>query len=51
MKREGQGGGPMQVELKVGVMSSAGMESVVVDEDWGWISWITSGERAWISIY
>lgn len=28
MKREFEGGGPMQVELKVAVMRSAGMESV-----------------------
>lgn len=33
MKREFEGGGPMQVELKVGVMRSVGMESVVVGVD------------------
>jgi len=37
----------MQVELKVGVMRSAGMESEVVGVS---VSWMISGERAWISI-
>lgn len=37
----------MQVELKVGVMRSAGMESEVVG---GSVSWMVSGERTWVSI-
>lgn len=37
----------MQVELKVGVMRSAGMESEVVGVS---VSWMVSGERTWVSI-
>lgn len=36
----------MQVELNVAFMRSVGMESVVVAEDWTWVSWMISGESA-----
>ena len=37
--------GPMQVELKVELMRSAGMESIV-PVGWGLVSWMISGESA-----
>ena len=43
----------MQVELKVEVIWSAGMESFAFAgkvSDGDWVSWIIYGERAWISI-
>lgn len=41
--RKGRRGLPIEVELKVLVMRSAGMESSPV-------SWMISGDRAWMSI-
>ena len=38
---------PMQVEPNVGVMRSAGIKSLVVE---GWVSWIISGDKGWISM-
>ena len=38
---------PMQLELKILVIWSAGMASEV---DGVWVSWIISGESGWISI-
>ena len=37
----------MQVEPNVGVMRSAGIKSLVVE---GWVSWIISGDKGWISM-
>lgn len=45
-RRAEEGHSPMQVEEKVLSISSGGIESVGV----GMVSWIVSGERAWISI-
>lgn len=39
----------MQVDLKVLSMRSEGTQSDGVGADW--VSWITSGERAWTSMF
>ena len=47
MEQGGEGKIPIQVELKVGVMRSAGIESSVGR---AWMSCMVSGNRAWISM-